>query len=387
MHFSPSKLLHGWRVSSVQRMIATLLALLFVHASSVATPMRAVAAPSLDCKKARAPVEVSICSDSALRAGDGVMAQLYAATKVSALGLGPSNELAEQRQWLKQRTAQCGGPERHNRIACLRGYQDQRNLELAVAALFRRPDLALRTLYQLDPKGAPLIEAVYVFANEPPGTSWDIPQLAKKRGHLLDLIRSFVARFEHDDTSAHDTLRDFGIVTAEDAVKSEEAFASFVQIASAFTESSAESRFVPCEAFVRHPMLIKMEDEAFGSTEDIFVIRSDCSATLPPTPKLTQLVETINNSWPKCEGTIRFGDYRRFATSVDAAKLGTEADLRGTRLTRIPQLKGVPSEEVTAAVAELAAYFRQYGRTSPERAPALANAMIRNIMMDAHICE
>src|SRR5437588_326857 len=128
--------------------IAAVFGVLVTPASAAPTPAQAVAAPSFDCSQAKTTVEVAICGDPELRAGDTLMAELFAAARVSAFGKGPSNELAEQRKWLKSRAAECTGAKGADWLACLRRVQDQRNADLAVAALFRRPDLALKTLYR-----------------------------------------------------------------------------------------------------------------------------------------------------------------------------------------------------------------------------------------------
>jgi len=368
--------------------VAVLFGLAPAPANSISAQARS-ASIAIDCSKSQSSIEVSICKDPQLLAGDSLMATLFGASRISAFGKGPSNELSEQRKWLKERATACGGQKGSDQIVCLRRLQDERNDALAVAALFKHPDLSLKTLHQLDPSTAPLIEAVYLYANGPQGADWESSALASERGQLLLLLRPYAERFQSDrDLSfGRDILKDEHIASAEDALKSEKSFASFVQIASAYISDGSVQSPVPCEAFVRRPKLAAMVGPVFGSTLDNMVVSSDCPGTLPPTPNLTRLIDMIRNSWPECEGTIRFFTYRTFVQSVDSALLATEAQLPKRMLARIPRLGGVPVENVQASIAELTTYYEQFDRASSARAPALAKAMVHDIIVNAHRCD
>jgi hypothetical protein len=52
----------------------------------------------------------------------------------------------------------------------------------------------------------------------------------------------------------------------------------------------------------------------------------------------------------------------------------------------MPRLAGVLPQVVQAAIAELTTYYREYGRATEKTAPALAEAMIRDIMTVGHSC-
>jgi uncharacterized protein YecT (DUF1311 family) len=229
--------------------------------SSEPSRAQTLLAPSFDCSKAKAKVEFTICHDQALASADALMAQLFAAVRVSAFGKGSSNEGQAQRKWLKDRSTACTGLKLAEQPPCLLEFLDRRNEELAVAALFTRPELALDTLRRLDPNGAPLMEAVFLYASEAPGGDWSSAPLASKRRRLLRLLQPYAKRFVTDDdlSFGRDILKDESISSADDALKTEESFASFVSIASAYIPDGPVPRAIPCVALVRHPKLIAME--------------------------------------------------------------------------------------------------------------------------------
>lgn len=363
---------------------------LVVGSASLPQAVRAQSSPqpSFDCAKVGTAVERAICGDSALAAADALMARLYARAQVSAFGQGSSNQLAVQRKWLAERDEACRSERGGDLALCLRRMTEERTSDLAVAVVFDEPDLALSTLHRLRPGWAPLVEAVYLYAGEPVGTGWQAPAMAGKRARMLALLEPYARRFSTDADLSYgrDILKDLGISDADGALASESAFASFVEVASAYSED-ATFPVMPCAAVVRHPGLLAATGAVFGSTLDSFVVKADCAATLPPRPKLDQLVDRIVDGWPECEGTIRFAAYRAFDVTVNETMLATEARLAGDLPNApIPRRRGVSAGLVDAAVAELATYYQGYGRASATAAPDLARIMVRRVMESAHEC-
>lgn len=345
--------------------------------------------PSFDCSRASTRVEKMICHDPSLAAADALMAKLFAATKISSFGEGPSNMVSGQRQWIKDRSAACKGLNPAKQPACLLNDFNERNEELAVAALFAEPELALSTLRSLDPAAAPLLEAVHLYALERPGSDWRSPAMSEKRVQLLQLLQPYADRLRTEEGQSYgrDILKDSNIESADDALKSDGAFAMFVGIASAYIPDGPVPRPLPCAALVRNPNLIAMEEPRFGSTLDNFIVSADCPETLPPAPQLLELVDQINNHWPTCEGTIRFAAYRTFGRAVDEALLGTGQKLPKGRSARVPSLTGVSRQKVEAAVTELTAYYQRYRRAPEQKARALATSSVRTLMDTGHNCD
>src|SRR6476661_8510428 len=95
--------------------------LLTVLLGAFAAPALAAPVPSFDCSTAKNVIDKTICGDHELSEVDAVMARLYAASRASAFGRGPSNELAVQREWLKGREecAKPGNPGDESRWECL----------------------------------------------------------------------------------------------------------------------------------------------------------------------------------------------------------------------------------------------------------------------------
>src|SRR5262249_16587034 len=150
-------------------------------------------------------------------------------TKVSAFGTGPSNMLATQRKWLADKCSTAD---------CLRYAYPLRIQELAVATLFRDPELALPIIRRFDPDGAPMQEAILLIPNEPVGANWSSPAYAVKRARILALLQPYATRFRDNETFSfgRSMLEAEGIVTAEDALKSENKLATFLKITSAYLD-------------------------------------------------------------------------------------------------------------------------------------------------------
>lgn len=66
--------------------------------------------PSFDCNKARAPIELVICTDLALGTLDGALGKAYFERREALSGEARETLLADQREWLGKRTASCPVP-------------------------------------------------------------------------------------------------------------------------------------------------------------------------------------------------------------------------------------------------------------------------------------
>jgi len=362
--------------------------------SSVAAAPPGQVAPSFDCALAKSAIDQTICGDPKLAEADVTMARLYAAARTSAFGHGPSGELAAQRDWLKERE-DCRILDRRihkSREECLAGRYDARNQELAVAALFAKPALALETLRKLDPEATPLYEAIILYANGPAGWTWD---KSPERLRMLKLLEPYADRFRTDaDMSfGRDILADSGIKEADDALKSEDNFTEFLQISSAYLKSGPTPRPLPCAAIVRRPELLHAADAMFGSTLDNFILYPDCATTLPPLPQFNRLIKQIDETWPDCEGTIRFSVYRLFGQAENEARVASLSEIHrllaspdGRQRDRMPRLKGVSPAQVERAIAELAAYYQTYQKAPPLDARHFARLKLHDIVASGHSC-
>ncbi|MDG6095440.1 hypothetical protein LOC54_10060 [Acetobacter sp. AN02] len=141
--------------------------------------------PGFSCSAAKTVTEKAICADKELSSADREMNTLYALAGVSALGYGRSNELEAQRRTLKW-LSDCATVRSGSLTECLRLTYNSRNTELAAAVLLRAPDEALTVLRRTDPGYAALMEALQMWASEPPDANWTAPERStKKRGLLL----------------------------------------------------------------------------------------------------------------------------------------------------------------------------------------------------------
>lgn len=351
-----------------------------IFALSIAT-----AAPSFDCAAAKTSDEKAICAEPDLATADALMARLYERAKISGFGTGPSGEALAQREWLQRRD--CKPSPVWSRLECLRAAYTERNYALATAIAVRDPELALPVLRRLDPEGAALIEAVTLVARRPVGAPWQSPSLDPVRPRLVTLLAPYAQRlFDTDDWSfGRNILADAGIRSLDQSLTSEKAFRSFVQVTSAYlTEGPVIPRPLSCEALVRHPGLVEITGPVFGSTFDNFIVTSDCDVTLPPMPALDRLVKSITESWPECQGSIRFSAYRSYRLAINEARLASGKS--GRRVARLPVVRGVSRAMVDAALADLSATYVRYGRATSANATALGREKIGTVLSAAHNC-
>jgi uncharacterized protein len=368
------------------------LALALSATAAPAQPqMPARGAPSFSCQAAGTPVEKAICADPALARADREMAALFALTRTSAFGQGPSNQLTAQRAALRGMRS-CARDDRTRLKECLAGAYDRRNAQLAVAALMSAPETALATARRVDPGFAPVLEAVWLWAAEPVDADWSRPQRALAKARIAKLLSPYLKDLltQEDQSFGRSILTDPGtdgmaVTSTEDLFKSDRHFAAFLNVLGPYLPEAGPDgrRTLPCAAIVRHPALLRATGSLFGSTMDNFVFDNDCEHSLPPTPALATLDEKLTRAWPECDGTIRFAAYRSYATALDEARLGRGvSDPKGNSPTR----RGVTAADVTAARTELADYYTRYLGKIPAQAAAMAKDAVAAVLSSAQEC-
>lgn len=371
------------------RKLFVLLAPLALGAQLSATKPAISPEPSFDCAKASSAVERAICNDPVLSTEDTVMARLYTSARISVTGRGPSGQVQAQTEWLRRR-ASCekSDPKTETtRSECLLASYRQRNAELALGAIPADRDFALKTLNRLDPQSAPLVEAMVLYADQPPGSNWNSAVMAAPRSRIMTVLEATWTRFNGDENTSfgREILKDSGITGTAEMFKGDHDFAYAIGILGTYSQSETGPATFPCSVLLRNPQLISAEGPFFGSSLDNFIPVSNCQTAMPPLPALDALVKAIWATWPQCEGTIRFAGYRSFATSVDAARIGQPIEAKvGTKA--LSRIRGVKSTMVIAAQNALAAHYRANLGLSPAKALATAHARIGDILSGAHEC-
>ncbi len=351
------------------RLLTALILLLLPAGGALA------AVPSFDCALAKSVIEIEVCKDPVLAASDSLMAQLYFQAKTSAFRSGPSNQLSIQRAWVRDRQ-DCLTPEKigfKTVQACLRSRYDGRNRELAVATVMSDPPIGLEVLPRLDPKAAPLYQAIRTYVRSP-----------ADRKTLIRLLTPYFTRMAADETQGYgqEILADEKILKAEDMLASDHGFATGLKVLAAYLDGNR--LILPCEAVLDKPGLLATVEPIFGSNLDNFIPATDCAATLPPLPRFEALVDQIYKGWPQCQGSIRFSAYRTFAAEVEAARL---TDGSGKlRSKEAPKLKGVGPDAIAAATAELAKYYQTYRILPQTKAQAMAFGSVQNVLAAGQRC-
>ncbi|HEY7006810.1 MAG TPA: hypothetical protein VH392_10075 [Sphingomicrobium sp.] len=247
----------------------------------------------------------------------------------------------------------------------------ERNERLAIAILFDHPEVALPELRRLDPEGAGLFEAIYLYGRSAKLSDTD-------RARVANLLKPY---------AREDGESGWGESDPPQAAKTDDDFAEFIGIRSAYLRGEADGRAFPCSAMVRKPGLIDATAPRFGSNMDNFVIASDCEDTLPPLPRFSALVRKRMDGMTDCGGgTIRFAYYRSFTNAALAARLATGSQLHRTAVKPFPRRRNVTSADTSAALDELASYYVTYDRASPAQARPLARQMIYEMLDEAWEC-
>ena len=365
--------------------IASLSWLLFsANSPCFAAPL---SEPSFSCKSAT-PLEAVICSEPGLSDRDRKMAALFDAVRVSALGSGPSREQELQRKWLELRNVQCS---KGNTKDCLAGMYDDRLEDLAIAALFKMPDLALSELRRLEPKAAPIYEAIYRYA-----TVANKAERVRIVGHLINPAFNAI----HDKPGANELSE---VPDAYAAASTDQDFSMFLDVAS--VSDFALRMTLPCSAVIRRPGLIKSLGSVYGGMIDSQLIRSDCEATMPATPAFDRLVSMAEKAQPVCQGTIRFSlskDYeadivairihrlellRKNVTSETATDSDDENDVANTLIDE-PHFRSKYQQQIKAATDELAKYYTNYFRVPVYQAKVDAGGAVSAAISGAYdLCE
>jgi uncharacterized protein len=343
------------------------------------------AGPSFSCASAASAIETMICSDTALAARDRTMTTLFNAAQTDAFGQGMSQQRILQRRWLKDRNERCSDGDMRT---CILGAYDDRLKELAVAALFQAPKVALEELTREDPKSAPLYKAIYRYAIMTGGA--DRTAVEKLIGPAFkELSDKPWARPLADVTDANDT------------VSSDENFSVFLDVASV----GGYALTMPCAALVRRPGLMGALDTVYGGAIDGQLILSDCEAMTSPLENVDRLTKVAVLAQPSCEGTIRFSLGRDFDKMLVAIRL------HRTDLWKITELDASPRDQDdtgddsakdvdephfveahqvlrSRATDELAAYYSTHFNVPPALAEKQALSAINAIISGAYnLCE
>jgi uncharacterized protein YecT (DUF1311 family) len=359
---------------------------------------QASASPSFDCGKATSALEKLICNDPEIAAADAGMAKLYALAQTSAFGSGRSNQLAAQREWLPGR-AGCmklsSEPSKEGRIygprQCLISEYRQRNRQLAVAILLAHPDAALPALRQDSPDIAPLYEALQLQLTKPASAKWSDPAYRATRDRMLALLDPYFTDLKSDADKSYglSVLTDIATSPA-DAISSDAKLASTIGIISVYIshDDGVASFPFPCAAMVKRPDMISAISPYFGSTLDNFLPWADCGQSLPAQPRMDALAKALNGFWDgDCDsGTIRFAYYRSYNALVVSARIGMPMASEKGKARKLAR-KGLSSQLVNAAIAELADQYQRYNGVAKTEADKRARFWLGRIIADVGECD
>src|SRR5437763_185903 len=262
-----------------------LLAVAAIAAIGMASPAKAQT-PTLNCGLPD-KIESIICADPELMDRDRLMASLLVAASVDVLGVGPSKQQVEQQKWLKNREDTCS---REPIRSCAATRYNFRLKDLAIASLFRAPDVALAELRRQNLDVASRDEALYRYAT--------IEDDKERSAVVADLIASSLEKLQRDPWTGGQ-LND--IPDARVAAASDATFSLVFALAAYGTYDR-----VPCSALVRRPGLLAILAPRFGSSMDGSLPWSDCTTMLPDLPRLAELVGAAHAAQRFCPGTIRF---------------------------------------------------------------------------------
>lgn len=341
----------------LQLSLAVLLAVMFAPA-----PGRAAdSGPSFSCAGAK-DLEATICADPGLSAADRRLARLYGDVRTDVLGVGPSGQLAVQRQWLKDLNTDCAGKtwtkQFKSQAECIRGHYDTRLQDLAVSALLQDHDAAMAELRRLVPHDAPVYEAIYLYATiDNPQTR--IAKVAAVLAPVYAAIPDKKAVFSELD----------GPETPQAAAGSDKAFVLFAQLYGGTLDTPLSW---PCAAIPRRPGLIDGMGALWGSTRDNFLPQDDCLAMAPQVPAFTNFIDAVAKDAPICDGTLRFGGYRDRNRLEVAALLYRPEAWKGQKLEKPNRdearyLKG-HGRALVDAEAALARHYETVFKLSHDRA-------------------
>ncbi len=327
-------------------------------------------ASSLDCLHPE-HLEALICADTELMVQHQAMYTLLAALRLDVFGSGPSQQEALQRKWLNDRDNCVKEPIR----ACLIANYFYRLRDVAIAALFKVPDIALQTLHRTDPKTAPIYEAMYRYAvtDDQAVRSREVERLiAPIFGVLHDSFEGGIAPFSH-------------LSSAQSAVESDENFALFLGAAAV----SGYEKTLPCAALMRRPGLIKALGPYYGGARDGSLPNSDCDALLPPLPVLDQLARAAPSAQPFCQGTIRYSIGRYYEKILLAARLHSLQTWKPETAFVKPveeneaRFRSEQQPLIDHAKSELADYYVRFFKVGPGAAKVDSDSAIETLVANA----
>lgn len=350
----------------------------------VSSPSSAASGPSFSCATASGPVEAAVCADPALAARDRSVAELFSAARASAAGVGPSNELAKQRQWLAQRDRDCA--KSPSRAACLAGSYDDRLYDLALAALFTSHTAAMAELRRQTPADAPIYEAIYQYVTVPDAG-------ARVKAVALLIAPTFEATRVHPAADvpgaghipATPEARFDQIPTPEVAAASDANFSIFLSVAFQWSMDNARAK-LPCGALARRPGLIAALGERWDPA-------TDCEDALPPTLELDRLFESAGSAAPRCEGSIRLDIAAAWVAAMTANRLGfpdAQRDfLTGDSVAQPAErrFRRKAQAQIVAATTEMTHYYSAYFGLGPAAASKKAADVVDEGVSGVFACE
>ena len=338
--------------------------------------------PSFDCARAQGVVETTICGDPELTAADRTTAQLFAAVRTDALGVGPSAEPDAQRRWLAERDKMCAI--KGNEIAaCLRQEFDARLDLLAVAALIRAPEPALAELRRQDPDHAPLFEALWRMATMPAGAA-RTDAVAALIGPAFEKVRTAGKQTNDPDHGGGPiTVAMLGSMrTARDAASTVENFDVFFDL-SGIVDTIGPA-YITCEAIVRQPRLIDAVGVSFGDRRQDGLGVTDCDDELPPPPRFAAFAAAAIDAAtasPRCTDARRAVAvplYQRFLIVVQLDRQGPAPPTNPRVARNAAVFTEAHATDESAAEADLASYYAR--ELHPPDAAGAAHAAIGQVV-------
>jgi uncharacterized protein len=351
-------------------------------------------AEGIDCSKATNYMDKIVCANADVKAQDATMAQLYAVARVNMFGKGPSGEIARQKIWLSNWN-NCAALAADKRADCVLDQYKTRNFQLAFSAMPKAPEAALKVLRDQKIETAAVYEALTIFASEADGADWFSPALREKQAKIIELISPVIEELKKEVDAEHPNKRfatqllgDAGISKATDVLASSGGFAGFLRAAT--FESQAP---LPCGYVITHQALLDSTNAYFGATPDNSIMKTDCGAMAPATPKFHALLELIDHNWPQCDGTIRFAAFRSYSVAIDRVLTPSAKAIENFKF-ELPRkqevqhtLEGVSRKSTTDAETEMANYYSKYLSVTHAKARTFAKSKIADVLYRGHQCE
>jgi uncharacterized protein len=353
----------GFRIGGIPvSRLAAVVAAAWLCAPHPVAADPAAPGPGIDCGRAQGVVETTICGDSDLIAADRTTAQLFAAVRIDALGVGPSAEPDAQRKWLAERDQACATKASSEIKACLRQEFDSRLSLLAVAALIRAPEPALAELRRQDPDHAPLFEAMWRMATMPAGAA-RTDAVAALIGPAFAKVRTAGKQTDDPDHGGGAiTVSMLGSMrTARDAASTVKNFDLFFDLTGIV--DTIGPAYITCEAIVRQPELIDAVGVSFGSQRQDGLGVTDCDDELPPPPHFAALAAAAIDAAtasPRCTAARRYVAvplYQRFLILVQLDRQGPQPPPKQSVARNVAAFAEAHTTQESAGEADLAAYY------------------------------